>query len=46
VTGCDTGALALVRREVVPETPLSMKEMGVESLRRKGTLEDFLKVLK
>ena len=46
VTGCDTGALALVRREVVPETPRSMKDMGVESLRRKGTLEDFLKVLK
>jgi len=46
VTGCDTGALELVRREVVPETPRSMKEMGIESLRRKGTLEDFIKVLK
>jgi len=46
VTGCDTDALSLVRREVVPETPNSMKEMGIASLREKGTLEDFLKVLK
>jgi ferredoxin len=46
VTGCDTDALSLVRREEPPETPRSMKEMGVESLRRKGKLEDFLGVLK
>lgn len=46
VTGCDTDALSLVRREEVPETPRSMKEMGVESLRKKGKLQDFLEVLK
>ncbi len=46
VTGCETGALALIRRDDVPETPRSMKEMGIESLRKRGGLEDFLEVLK
>jgi len=46
VTGCDTDALELVRREEAPETPRSMKEMGVETLRQKGKLQDFLEVLK
>jgi Na+-translocating ferredoxin:NAD+ oxidoreductase subunit B len=46
VTGCSTDALELVRREEAPEVPLSMKEMGVETLRQKGTLQDFLDVLK
>ena len=46
VTGCDTDALELVRREEVPEIPRSMKEMGIESLRKKGKLQDFIEVLK
>jgi electron transport complex protein RnfB len=46
VTGCDTDAFELARREEMPVTPLSMKEMGVESLRQRGKLEDFLKVIK
>jgi electron transport complex protein RnfB len=46
VTGCDTDALGLARREEVPETPGSMKEMGIASLRKKGKLQDFIEVLK
>lgn len=46
VTGCDTDAIELVRREEVPETPASMKEMGIASLRQRGKLQDFLDVIK
>jgi len=46
VTGCDTGALSLVRREGASPTPASMREMGIESLRKKGRLQEFLDVLR
>jgi Na+-translocating ferredoxin:NAD+ oxidoreductase subunit B len=46
VTGCTSDALELVRREDAPATPASVKEMGLESLRRKGKLEEFLEVLR
>ena len=45
-TGCDTDAVEMVRREKVPETPGSMPELGVEVLKSRGKLEEFLEEIK
>jgi len=45
-TGCDTDAVEMVRREEVPETPGSMPELGVEVLKSRGKLEEFLEEIK
>ena len=46
VTGCETDAMRLRRREEAPEVPESMRQMGVEVLKRRGRLEDFLEAIK
>ena len=46
VTGCETGAMRLKRREEAPEVPESMRQMGVEALKRRGRLEDFLEAIR
>lgn len=44
VTGCDVDAMELERREDLPQTPATMKEMGLTILERRGKLEEFIEV--
>jgi H+/Na+-translocating ferredoxin:NAD+ oxidoreductase subunit B len=46
VTGCDTDAMELARREVVPQTPATMPEWGVDVLKAQGKLDEFIELLK
>ncbi len=46
VTGCDTAAMGLKRREELPETPANMPELGIEVLKNRGKLEEFIEVIK
>jgi hypothetical protein len=46
VTGCETDAMRLKRRDEVPVVPESMRAMGVEVLNRRGRLGDFLDAMK
>ena len=41
-SGCDTGAMEMHRREEVPETPESMRELGAKVLLSRGKLEEFI----
>ena len=45
VTGCDTGAMEMKRREEMPETPATMPELGIEVLRNRGKLDEFIELL-
>lgn len=42
---CPAGALSLIRREAAPATPKTLLEMGMNILREKGRLEDFMKYI-
>jgi NAD-dependent dihydropyrimidine dehydrogenase PreA subunit/DNA-binding transcriptional ArsR family regulator len=45
-TGCDTDAVEMARREELPRTPGTMPELGVEVLKARGKLEEFLEEVK
>lgn len=45
-TGCSTDAIALVRSDDPPVTPESMAAMGIEVLKARGKLEEFLEEVK
>jgi NAD-dependent dihydropyrimidine dehydrogenase PreA subunit len=45
-TGCDTGAMEMKRREEMPATPATMPELGIEALKSRGKLEEFIELLK
>lgn len=46
VTGCDVEAMELERREDIPQTPATMREMGAKILESKGKLKEFIEVNK
>lgn len=44
VTGCEFEAVGLERRTDLPETPGSMPELGIELLRSRGKLDEFIEL--
>jgi Pyruvate/2-oxoacid:ferredoxin oxidoreductase delta subunit len=43
-TGCDTDAVEMARREVIPQTPETMPELGIDVLKKRGKLEEFIEL--
>jgi Fe-S-cluster-containing hydrogenase component 2 len=46
VSGCDTDAVELVRREEAPVPPATMREFGIKTLQNKGKLAEFIEINK
>ena len=45
VTGCPSEAVELIKRDVEPEVPATVQEMGIKKAQERGSLEKFIKIM-